>query len=110
MKFVDAVIGNSSSGIVEAPALGVPTVNIGSRQKGRLRAPSIIDCAGNKNDIADAISRALEPGFRAALKTMTPPYGAGGASEKIKAHLKTADLATIADKSFHDIALERVPT
>ena len=108
MKFVDAVIGNSSSGIVEAPALGVPTVNIGTRQKGRLRASSIIDCAGNRNDIAAAIDRALEPEFRVGLKTMTPPYGVGGASEKIKNHLKAADLSAIINKSFHNILPERV--
>ncbi len=109
MKFAAAVVGNSSSGIIEAPAMKTPAVNIGDRQKGRLRAPSIIDCPGNRNDIAAAIGRALEPDFRAELESMTPPYGGGGggASAKIKDHLKAADLAVLRQKSFHDITLER---
>ena len=84
-----------------------PTVNIGDRQKGRLRTPSIIDCAGRAKDIAAAIGKALSPEFRAGLQSMTPPYGTGGASEAIKDHLKSADLSGIHRKSFHDIMPRR---
>lgn len=107
MKFAAAVIGNSSSGIIEAPSMGVPTVNIGSRQNGRLRAPSIIDCPGQVDRIGVAIRKALNSEFRNSLQFMKVPYGTGGASQKVKHHLKTADLATITRKQFHDIALDR---
>jgi len=107
MKFADAVVGNSSSGIIEAPAMKTPTVNIGDRQKGRLRAPSIIDCAGNRNAIAAAIDKALGSDFKTGMQSMTPPYGDGGASVKIKDQLKNSDLTDIIRKSFHDIVLQR---
>jgi UDP-N-acetylglucosamine 2-epimerase len=110
MKQSAAVIGNSSSGIIEAPAMGVPTVNIGDRQKGRLRAPSIIDCTGKTNDIASAIDRALDPGFRAGLRGMVLPYGSGGSSKKIKDKIKVADLSRITRKSFQDISFHKAST
>jgi len=84
-----------------------PTVNIGDRQKGRLRAPSVIDCASRTKDIAAAIGKALGSDFWIGLESMTPIYGTGGASEAIKACLKSADLTGINRKSFHDIALQR---
>jgi UDP-hydrolysing UDP-N-acetyl-D-glucosamine 2-epimerase len=107
MKFAAAVIGNSSSGIIEAPAMGVPTVNIGGRQSGRLRARSIIDCGKHTNDISTAIRKALDPKFKESLRHMETPYGSGGASLKIKDHLKTVDLADLSLKKFHDIAFEK---
>ena len=61
MAQVDAVVGNSSSGIIEAPAMGKPTVNIGPRQQGRVRAPSVIDCADDTDAILAAIGCALSP-------------------------------------------------
>lgn len=107
LRHADAVIGNSSSGIIEAPALGVPTVNVGDRQKGRLRARSVIDCAGTADAVAQAIGRALDPVFRKGLKAMALPYGAGGASARIAHHLKTADLGRLSRKAFFDIAPAR---
>jgi UDP-N-acetylglucosamine 2-epimerase (non-hydrolysing)/GDP/UDP-N,N'-diacetylbacillosamine 2-epimerase (hydrolysing) len=109
MKFAAAVIGNSSSGIIEAPAMGVPTVNIGRRQHGRLRSPSVIDCDGQSDDIATAIRRAMDPGFRKRLKDMSVPYGYGGASKKIKRYLKSIDLVALTHKRFHDIGFESAP-
>jgi UDP-hydrolysing UDP-N-acetyl-D-glucosamine 2-epimerase len=109
MKYAAAVIGNSSSGIIEAPAMGVPTINIGRRQHGRLRAPSIIDCPGQTIDISAAIRQAMNPDFRKNLKDMSVPYGTGGASKSIKNHLKKADLASLAHKKFHDIRFESAP-
>lgn len=74
LKYAAAVIGNSSSGIVEAPAFGVPSVNIGNRQEGRLKASSIIDCIVMEDSIRDAIGRALSDGFRTGLDSGSNPY------------------------------------
>ena len=86
-----AVIGNSSSGVIEAPALGVPTVNIGTRQQGRLKAASVIDAGESADEIAAAIVRALDPAFRATIAGQTFPYGGGGAAGRIVAILKSVD-------------------
>lgn len=103
VKAADAVIGNSSSGIDEAPALGTPTVNIGDRQKGRLRAASVIDCGETAAEITDAIEQVLAPVFRVTAAQVEPPYGRGGAAAKIVAVLKSADPSQLSRKRFHDI-------
>jgi UDP-hydrolysing UDP-N-acetyl-D-glucosamine 2-epimerase len=103
MRLAQAVIGNSSSGIVEAPAFKVPTVNIGSRQNGRLKASSIIDCAEDVNDIAAAIGAALSPEFRRSLPDTKSLYGDCEASTSIKNVLATAALPATLAKNFHDI-------
>lgn len=103
MKHCACVIGNSSSGIIEAPALNVPTVNIGDRQKGRLRAQSIIDCVPTYTAIRGAMERALTPEFRRTFDAMEPPYGTGGASKRIKDRLKDLDLSDIQHKIYYDI-------
>jgi UDP-N-acetylglucosamine 2-epimerase (non-hydrolysing)/GDP/UDP-N,N'-diacetylbacillosamine 2-epimerase (hydrolysing) len=110
MKFCSCVIGNSSSGIIEAPALNIPTVNIGNRQKGRLRAPSIIDCSSEHTAIQKAIEKTLGNDFRHSLKNMQPPYGRGGASKDIKNHLKDLNLELISLKKFNDIKPEKAAT
>lgn len=103
MALADAVVGNSSSGIIEAPILRVPTVNIGARQKGRLRTSSIIDCAAERGAIAAAIDCALDPGFRARIAAMPHPYGDGSASRKIVAELCRTELAGLRGKAFYDL-------
>jgi UDP-hydrolysing UDP-N-acetyl-D-glucosamine 2-epimerase len=103
MSHCAAVIGNSSSGIIEAPAFSVPTVNIGDRQKGRLRATSIVDCGPARADISAAVEKSLTPEFRDTLKGMVSPYGTGGASERILPVLKSADLVQLGKKAFHDL-------
>lgn len=103
MKHAAAVIGTSSSGLIEAPALRVPAVNIGDRQKGRLRAPSVIDCKETAVSIRQAIERALEPSFPGVLEDTACPYGSGGASPKIKKLLKNALLENFTWKRFHDV-------
>ncbi len=105
MKQAAVVVGNSSSGIIQAPAIGVPTVNIGDRQKGRLRAASVIDCGETRDAIEAAIRRALDPAFRASLADMESPNGRGGASRRIKYVLKNAPLDGIIQKQFHDMGV-----
>lgn len=90
MKYADFVIGNSSSGIVEAPALKVPTINIGDRQRGRLQLESIINCAPDTQSIIVAIKRTNDKMFQKRCKKVVSPYGNGHAAEKIAE--KTVDV------------------
>ncbi len=103
LKLVDGVVGNSSSGLAEAPSLATGTVNIGDRQRGRLKALSVIDCAPDHQSIQAAIGKLYTAGFRRALHTVANPYGSGGASQKIVEILRNWDLADISKKKFHDI-------
>jgi UDP-hydrolysing UDP-N-acetyl-D-glucosamine 2-epimerase len=102
MRMADAVVGNSSSGLIEAPALGVPTVNIGDRQRGRLRSASVIDCGEKTEDIIAALRAALDPGFRQRIAGAPAAYAHGGAAAKIVAALKHAP-ADLSVKQFQDI-------
>lgn len=83
VKYVDVVVGNSSSGIIEVPSLGKPTVNIGDRQKGRVRAKSVIDSRLQKKEISKAIKKALSPQFVRFCRNVDNPYGQGNTAEKI---------------------------
>ena len=104
MRHADVVVGNSSSGIIEAPSLGVPTVNLGARQEGRPRAPSVIDCAQTPQAIGAAIRRALDPAFKARAARRESPYGEPGASDRIARILADAPLDGLLMKRFHDHA------
>lgn len=100
LRQVDAVVGNSSSGLLEAPSFRVPTVNIGRRQDGRLRAASVIDCAAE----ADAISAAVTAAFARDVSAATNPYGDGHASERIVAVLEgIAEPARLLHKQFQHL-------
>ncbi|MBU0969605.1 MAG: UDP-N-acetylglucosamine 2-epimerase (hydrolyzing) [Proteobacteria bacterium] len=103
MRLCDAVIGNSSSGILEAPALKVPTINIGDRQKGRSRVQSIVDCDPSKEAILAALERINTQAFQWGLSTMTLPFEKSGTAKKIKEILEKADLKDILKKEFFDI-------
>lgn len=103
VKLADVVIGNSSSGLIEAPALGVPTVNIGDRQKGRLRSASVIDCPDDSTTIGEAITRAMSAEFKSVAQKAKPAYGRGGVADKMAEVLATVDLARLRTKPFHDI-------
>jgi len=103
MKLADVVIGNSSSGIIEAPAVGTPTVDIGDRQKGRLAAPSVIRCGEKRDLIARAIRRALTGSFKKKARRRKLVYKARGASRRIKDILKGVDLDRAVRKSFRDL-------
>ncbi len=94
MRVADVVIGNSSSGIIEAPVLHVPTVNIGTRQDGRLRADSIIDCKFERHEIRTAIETALSPAFKSRCLTTKSKYGSGNTAQVIADTLKTTKLTT----------------
>jgi len=99
MRHADAVVGNSSSGLYEAPSLRKPAVNIGDRQKGRLRAASVIDCAPR----ADAIQRSIRAALELDCSQVTNPYGDGHAAERIVAALKSvADPQSLLQKRFAD--------
>ena len=106
MREADVVIGNSSSGILEAPSLGTPTVDIGMRQQGRLRAPSVIYCGADKGAIVAAINRALTPEFKLLAARKESPFGTPGASERIARALKSLDLASLTPKRFFDISFD----
>lgn len=83
MKYAEFVLGNSSSGIVETPAFGIPTVNIGDRQRGRLQSESIINCSTDSESIVMAIQKAMSSDFLAICKSVISPYGDGHAAEHI---------------------------
>ena len=83
MKYAEFVLGNSSSGIIETPAFHIPTVNIGDRQRGRLRTESIIDCSDDTDSIVHAIERALGSDFKAVCERVQSPYGNGRAGVRI---------------------------
>jgi len=88
MKYCDFVLGNSSSGLIETPSFGIPTVNIGDRQKGREKAKSIIDCLPEYDDIYRAIKKAREHDFRVMCKGVINPNGDGKTSERIVSIIK----------------------
>jgi len=102
MKHCDVVIGNSSSGIIEAPVVGKPTINIGLRQEGRLRAASIIDCSHNQAAIKHAIDKALSQEFQDIAARKETPYGTVGVAERIAKVIKTHSLFNILYKRFYD--------
>ena len=103
IRQIDAVVGNSSSGIIEVPSFKVATINIGSRQEGRIQPPSVINCKPEKDDISRAIQKSYDPAFREMLKTAVNPYDRKGTAENILNVLKTYDLTDIIRKRFYDI-------
>ena len=107
MKHSEFVLGNSSSGIIEAPALGVPTVNIGDRQRGRLQSPSIINCKPDTCSICSAIEKALESEFRELCRGVISPYGDGNAAQLIAKKMITTLKNGNVDlkKKFHDMVI-----
>ena len=92
LNYVDFVIGNSSSGILEAPFYKIPTINIGDRQKGRIRHPSVIDCDYAVDSIVTAIGRSLDPVFLTGLENMEYLFGSGEAAKKIVRILRSVPI------------------
>jgi len=100
LRHMDAMVGNSSSGLYEAPSFGLPAVNIGSRQDGRVKASSVIDCAPERAAIGHALATALARG----RQNIQNPYGDGRASEQIVAVLKSlGDPQALLAKRFEDV-------
>ncbi|MBT8763519.1 UDP-N-acetylglucosamine 2-epimerase (hydrolyzing) [Desulfohalobiaceae bacterium Ax17] len=105
MQYIDAIVGNSSSGIIEAPSFKIGTINIGDRQKGRIKAKSVIDCQPNKKDIREAFQKLYSKKFRKQLKNTINPYGDGESAEKIVTILKKYKVKNT-KKNFYNIKLD----
>lgn len=103
LQFVDGVVGNSSSGLAEAPSMHTGTVNIGDRQKGRLAASSVIHCEPNQDSIRAALQQLFQPTFKAGLAHTVNPYGDGGAALKIVETIRHWPLDGSLKKKFHDL-------
>jgi len=103
LQFVDGVVGNSSSGLTEAPTFKIGTVNIGDRQKGRLKAKSVIDCDSSISSIMNGINYLYSPKFQKILSSIKNPYGQGSATEKIMEILINKPLPTEMKKNFYDL-------
>ena len=107
LKHIDFVIGNSSSGLLEAPTFKIPTINIGDRQKGRIKADSVIDCIPNVTKIIDAIEYSYSQSFKNIVSNVINPYGNGRASKRIVNYLTRANLLNILKKPFYNLSEKR---
>jgi len=103
MCHVDAIIGNSSSGITEAPSFKIGTINIGERQKGRIKASSVIDCSPHQESIKNALEYLYSNKFQTLLKKTENPYGKGNSSKKVVKVLKTKLDENLLKKSFYNL-------
>jgi UDP-N-acetylglucosamine 2-epimerase (non-hydrolysing)/GDP/UDP-N,N'-diacetylbacillosamine 2-epimerase (hydrolysing) len=103
------VVGNSSSGIIEAPSLGVPTVNIGLRQLGRVRAASVVDCPAHAEAIVEAIGMVLRPEFQRLAQNVRNPYERLGTSDRIVDVLRAFNPSEAGPKMFFDLPDPETP-
>ncbi|MQF94717.1 MAG: UDP-N-acetylglucosamine 2-epimerase (hydrolyzing) [SAR202 cluster bacterium] len=111
MSLATCMVGNSSSGLVEAPSFSLPVVNIGTRQDGRIKAQNVIDVGYSSEEIAEGIRRAVGPGFAESLRGLANPYGDGKASEIILEQLRSSPLDDrLLRKRFYDVTLHGVTT
>ena len=102
LKYIDGMIGNSSSGLLEAPSFKIGTANLGDRQTGRLKSKSVIDSTFKKKNILRSIETLYSTSFQKNLLTVTNPYGDPGASKKILSKIKTVSLQNLIKKKFYD--------
>ena len=103
LECVSAVVGNSSSGIVEVPSMGIPTVDVGMRQRGRLAGPSVIHCGDSTDEIAGAIASALTPEGQETARTSPNPYAKADTLDIMVRAIAETPLDTLRHKKFHDI-------
>ena len=103
LQYVDAVVGNSSSGIIEAPSFKIGTINIGDRQKGRLQASSVINCEPKKKSILKALKKLYSKKFSQTIKNSSNPYKSVYSSQKIINKIKKTNLKTLIKKSFYNL-------
>lgn len=106
LQFVDAVVGNSSSGLAEAPSFKIGTINIGDRQKGRIKAKSIIDCEPSKEAVISALDKLYDISFKKELSSVLNPYGDGCASSNIVSIVKDLNLNNLIKKQFYNLRTE----
>ena len=109
LSHIDAMVGNSSSGIMEAASFGLPVVNVGMRQQGRERASNVLDAPADAGSIQEALQRALAPDFRASLRGIINPYGNGTAAETIVRVLATVSLEGLLIKVPASVAEAQKP-
>ncbi len=107
LRYTSAVVGNSSSGIIETPTFYVPTVNIGDREKGRIRADNVIDCKPKKKEIKKSLEKALSPEFKKSLENMYQPYEKKNTSKNIVNTIKKFPLPNSIKKEFFDLQMNR---
>jgi len=107
MQYVDAVIGNSSSGIIEAPSFGIGTVNIGCRQTGRIKSKTVLDCEPTETGIASGLKTLYSPEFERLREHATNPYGDGQTALRIMSILKEQCFGQTTQKKFYDLAKEQ---
>jgi len=105
LKHVDAVVGNSSSGLIEAPSFKIGTINIGDRQKGRIKAKSVIDSLPIKKNLIKSFKKIYSSKFQKILNSVKNPYDKGSTSKKIIKVLKNAKIRNILKKTFYDIKI-----
>jgi GDP/UDP-N,N'-diacetylbacillosamine 2-epimerase (hydrolysing) len=103
MRYVDGVVGNSSSGLLEAPSFKIGTINIGDRQRGRIKAASVIDCIPTEVSITQAMGKLFSQKFSESVKHTTSPFGVGGVAEKIVKTIENIPLAGIIKKKFYNL-------
>ena len=106
LSLASAVVGNSSSGLTEAPTLGVPAVNVGPRQDGRLLAPSVICCGTAPSEIREAIARALSNEFVESIQGLSSPYGESGAADRVLALLESTSFDTLEPRKYYDLPMK----
>ncbi len=106
LQYVDAIIGNSSSGLLEAPSFKTGAINIGDRQKGRIRGKNVIDCLPNKKSIQKSLVKLYSKNFQMLLKNVKNPYDNGTSSKKIIRVLRSFKLKGILKKKFYNINLK----
>ena len=103
LQFVDVVVGNSSSGLLEAPSFNIATIDIGDRQKGRIKADSVISCSPTQESIRSAFDKSYSEDFQNIVDNTKNPYGNGGASKIVVDIIKDFDLNGILKKIFYDL-------
>jgi UDP-hydrolysing UDP-N-acetyl-D-glucosamine 2-epimerase len=102
MALATAVVGNSSSGILEAPSLPTPTINVGPRQDGRIHSPSVVSCAATEASISKALQLVMAEEFRDGLRGITNPLGGPGAAKRILGVLENLSPGNLKGKVFYD--------
>ncbi|HEY6977112.1 MAG TPA: UDP-N-acetylglucosamine 2-epimerase [Chitinophagaceae bacterium] len=105
MQYMDAVVGNSSSGIIEAASFKVPAINIGDRQKGRIHTNNVVNCKSEQKEIEKAFESVKLPAFKRTLQKIINPYGSGNTASSITKVLKNTELKKLIPKKFYDIKI-----